>query len=289
MYANLAPEAVDIKIGNSDNGPAMGPIIDINIPVPIRIFSAGKTVVDAGFTLTYNPLVINVVGCTQPSQAQGFSQWSCTFDETPGTLKVTMVAAGDGVSSSTLGIHSADVFLSRWNGTTQREAEGSLELVDITARLDHLNAITGVICGSSPRGMCPDTTAGASTEVYAPHKPVIPAPTGRRGVTRLLQDMTTSVNGDTDGDGMFGIDDIKFAMDYYNNADPVGCLTFGGKNVVKCKICKTESLLTVPFQVVGTDQVSQTPSNWPCHQFQALAENSEGGQRHETLSSCSMP
>jgi hypothetical protein len=248
--ANLQPEPVDVDVGQT----MMAPIPPVTGPteVPIRITSQGSSILDARVRLHYTPNALNVVSCTTNA---AFQYADCTTDEVPGEILVTVIAGTPIANPSTLvGIEVATITLGAVG------SGGVMVDVPLAAELVFMTTHNGPGCTeASPCSV----TAGSSTPVsvstqgarrrmlreskqafseekferhiqdlkqhrHALHSRAV----NRRQGRSLLQ--LSAVRGDTDASGAFDQNDIRFALEYYNNAAQLGCAT----------ACQSRSALT---------------------------------------------
>ena len=217
MYGNLLPEPVDVDVGSATGAPLAAPMTSFQV----RLATDGAAVLDVLVHLTYPAGTINVTACAVHT---GFSMVDCTFDN-PGFILITGFVTRPGIANPTTIVLATITVL-------PVPTTGGTAPVDIVATIVTLTTATKV-CNQNARCV---VTAAARTPVVARissnrrllEATVQPLRASRissnrrlleatvqplRASRRLLQ--TGFVHGDTDGDGSFTINDIRYAIDYY--------------------------------------------------------------------------
>lgn len=233
-HVNLLPEPVDVDLGENLANQAPVPDLRVNARVPITVTSGGNSILDVRVSITFDPNAVEVTACDLSTMAKKFLYVDCTLDEHPGEVVLTAITLAPGVSnpSDLAGMQLGTITLAPLAGYN---SNGALAPSMLRARVTALKA-GPLECGDAPRAACPHTVAGQAVPVFAPYTRTVAAVVGRindirpmsTAAGRKLLGAREYVRGDVNGDGTFDQDDIRFATEFYNFADPLGCASTKG-------------------------------------------------------------
>lgn len=199
VYGNLLPEAVDLDVGAATGAP-LGNLL---VPFEVRLASNGVAVRDAQVRIAYAVGTIKITACVvNPA----FGRVDCTFDQTPGVIVITAFTDDSGVPNPQTIVLATIT-------ANEVKTTGATAPVDVVATIVFLTTTTRVCSATSQCAV----TAAAHTPALAHTGPVrrLLQTTAEPQKSRRLLQVASFVHGDTDGNGVFDINDIRYAIDYY--------------------------------------------------------------------------